>query len=241
MTARQLEQRQLAIERKIANIARENNLITDDIDPIYDGVGDFSTYLSQSPKIAWVLKEPYDEINKETGLPEGGGWSIPRDCFMKEKWDGPTFRRVIYCMVGIRNNQFYEDIDWLRDNYSIGRVLKSTVWINLSKMPARTISDYNYANQYERYWRDTFNDQIRLYDPDIIIFGNTFGVCRDCFVTREEKPVDIIHTEEYGCMINVFRSGKRILLDAYHPGCLKQEWIYVDSIIKTVKKHWPLQ
>ena len=72
--ANQLEELIYELGRKIG----ENS----DTNAIADGIADFKANLSSSPKIAWVLKEPYDDIKESK--PSGGGWSIPKDCFMKE-------------------------------------------------------------------------------------------------------------------------------------------------------------
>lgn len=73
---------------------------------IADGISDLNAYLSSYPKIAWILKEPYDEIKE--GKPCGGGWSIPKDCFLKEgPWDVLTWQRVIYVMHGLKHRLRY--------------------------------------------------------------------------------------------------------------------------------------
>ena len=36
-----------------------------DLDPIYDGVVDPKIYAETKPRIAWVLKEPYDDFDEQ--------------------------------------------------------------------------------------------------------------------------------------------------------------------------------
>jgi len=49
-----------------------------DISPICDGIINIEQYLKSKYKILWILKEPYDEFDKD-GKPCGGGWvDIPR-------------------------------------------------------------------------------------------------------------------------------------------------------------------
>lgn len=89
ITAEQLRIGQETIENAIWHLAEEKKLTTDKIAPITDGIADFEAYLASSPRVAWILKEPYDEVRD--GTIAGGGWSIPRDCFMKSggSWPDP--------------------------------------------------------------------------------------------------------------------------------------------------------
>ena len=96
-------EKQRAIENEISEIAQT---ISQDVFPIYDGIADYSAYVRCQYKIAWILKEPYDD-NDGTN-PTGGGWSIPRDCFLsgKQKWTVLSWQRVIYVMYGRRREVY---------------------------------------------------------------------------------------------------------------------------------------
>jgi hypothetical protein len=66
-------------ERRIQGlIDREYVDPTGKTHPIHDGVADLEGYLASSPRIMWILKEPYDDFN-ENGEPVGGGWSYTKD------------------------------------------------------------------------------------------------------------------------------------------------------------------
>jgi len=83
MTAEELRQAQKDIQKETFLCAEECKKEGDFIEPIYDGVYDVEKYLASSPRIMWILKEPYDDFTSE-GKPTGGGWAI-YDCFTPEK------------------------------------------------------------------------------------------------------------------------------------------------------------
>ena len=198
---------------------------------IADGISDLNSYLSSYPKIAWILKEPYDEIKE--GKPCGGGWPIPKDCFLKEgPWDVLTWQRVIYVMHGLKHRLRYEDMDNIRDTPEMGKVLRQIAWINLSKMPSKTFSNNNQVKEaYKQHWRDIVKKQINLYSPNIIVFCNTLQYCREDFLDKDDKPIkQYIYNNK--CLLNAFHKNGQLLLDAYHPG-----FRYIKGIKDSVAKY----
>ncbi|MBR1435458.1 MAG: hypothetical protein IJ584_10145 [Bacteroidales bacterium] len=81
----ELMTKQAEIEEPIYQVPAINGLPND---AIADGVGDLTAYFSSSPKVAWILKEPYDET--ADGISRGGGWSIQKDCFMNGEGPCPV-------------------------------------------------------------------------------------------------------------------------------------------------------
>lgn len=237
----EFESKQAKIEEAIYQVPVINGLSNE---AIADGVGDVAAYLSTSPKVAWVLKEPYDET--EDGIEAGGGWSIQRDCFMKSggPWSVRTWQRVIYVMYGLRNHLHYAGMDYIRDDWSMGTVLREIAWINLSKMPALTKSSNTAVREaYEQYWKDIIKAQIELYNPDVIVFGNTLDLCRRSFLDEPDQSIDKVYRDGV-YMIDVYKKSGRLLLNAYHPGFISisglkgGEGHYVDSLIDTVEKYY---
>ena len=230
---------QSAIENEISEIAQT---ISQDVFPIYDGIADYSAYVRCPYKIAWVLKEPYD--NNDGTNPTGGGWSIPRDCFLSEnrKWTVLSWQRVIYVMYGLLNNLSYKQMDYVRNDPEMGEVLKAVAWINLSKMPGHTSSGRGFADYYHKYWKPIVNKQIDLYCPDVIVFGNTLSTCHDEFLSPEDVPVEDVVCEGK-TILSVYLKGGKVLIDAYHPGIRYLSGVndsiakYVDSIIDVIRKY----
>ena len=61
MTVKELTKEQDTLRNEIDALADKEGLWTEDVGPIRDGVADIEAYLHSSPKIMWVLKEPYDD------------------------------------------------------------------------------------------------------------------------------------------------------------------------------------
>ena len=75
MTAALLLTAQAAIHAQIQTRAIELGYDPAKVEPIYDGVVDAEAYLATQPKVMWILKEPYDDLDAE-GMPAGGGWTM---------------------------------------------------------------------------------------------------------------------------------------------------------------------
>jgi hypothetical protein len=92
--------------------------------PIYDGIVDIDRYLSVSPKILWILKEPYDGFDKN-GKPCGGGYSITEDVFAcaEKSGDKPPFAPIAYVTYSLFNNFLkYSEMDLVTEDPRIWEV-----------------------------------------------------------------------------------------------------------------------
>ena len=59
--------------------AKELGISTDDLWPLPDGVFNIEGYCQSSPRIMWILKQPYDDM--KDGKPYGGGFRGSLWCF----------------------------------------------------------------------------------------------------------------------------------------------------------------
>lgn len=236
-----LKEYQKEIKELIDRTARKANLINGDVEPIYDGIADEEGYLGSKLKVAWVLKEPYDDFNAN-GDPEGGGFSLPWDCFYKtDAWRNPVWQRIAYVMYGFRNALCWDDMDWISENHDMIHVIRDIAWINISKMPARTTSGIpDIKAKYDTIWRDVVLRQLELYAPDVIIFGNTFE-CLWCDPQRnrfqqaqQDESVSAECSGDSRWRIDYFRLGDQRLISAYHPG--RKDGSYVDVLISALKQ-----
>lgn len=222
-----LKEKQKTLETKIYEVANDNNLLTDNLHPICDGVCDFDEYLKSSPKIMWILKEPYDDF--VNGKPSGGGWSIPMDCFEKDDvWKSKSWQSIIYVVYGFLHNLKWNEMDYIKDDKSMAEVLKQIAYINMSKMPAYNASNDNLLYDAYKIWKDILFEQITTYSPDIIIFGNTFKYFQKDLIGSDINPI-----KAYDDWIDVYKKDKTILLDAYHPS--RKGCDYVDSLITALQ------
>lgn len=201
--------------------------------PITDGVYSFEGYLRSRPKIMWILKEPNGQMSD--GKIENGGWSIAEEAFGDIEGISKvlSWQPIIYVIYGYLHGLKYDDMDYVRNDLEMAKVLQDIAYINVSKMPGySTSSDSNIAKCYSQ-WKPILDRQIETYVPDIIIFGKTFEYFKSYF---EEQGLEKIYN--FPGWIDVHRSGNQILLDAYHPARKGRE--YVDTLIAALSKYFPI-
>ena len=99
----------------------------------------------------------------------------------------------------------------------------------------KLIIQINYAIHNNLDWKDILLEQIRLYAPDIIIFGYTFKFLKEDFQITE-KPISTVSGQ---WNTDAYKKDNMILIDAYHPsrkGGEDGSYDYVTSIVKAVRK-----
>lgn len=222
---------QKSLQKKMNIIAKQNGLSSKKLLPIYDGVADVNAYLQSSPKIMWILKEPYDSINEKTNEPEGGGWTMMDD--LKKQTNFPlkkslprTMQRIIYATVGIATSDEYDNMAYYYQP-EMFKYLFQIAYINLSKMPAGTRSG-DMTEKY-RIWKDLIFEQIKLYNPEIIIFGGAFQYMReDLHINKEPLAKGLV---------DIYKQDNRLLVHAYHPGMMCSTKQYVDTMVRMIRKN----
>jgi len=231
LTVEQLQRGEEAIEKSIYDYAKKQNLSNENFMPITDGVCSLQKYLASSPRIMWVLKEPYDDKD-ESGEPKGGDWSIPKDCFKKDDaWKNCTWQPIIYSMFGLYNKLTWEEMDLIRNNHLMADILQGIAYINVSKMPALTNSSRSPMDQYYQNWKSILWEQINLYKPNVIIFGRTFDYFSNDFFGANGAD-----TNDY---VKAYKKDDILLLDTYHPNARPKGFRrgdYVGSIIDAINK-----
>lgn len=168
------------------------------------------------------------------GKPHGGGWEVYGAFENSDAHTNMTWQPIVYSLVGIRKNKLYNDMPYIRDDKSMLEVLKDIAYINVDKMPGyRTTSDKELAHAYEQ-WKDIIEEQIRLYDPQVICFANTMWIFKKDWGIDEHTEHETVPLGNDKYMF-VYRKDGRLCLDTYHPA---QRTIprgnYVDSIIKVI-------
>lgn len=165
MTDEQLRCFQDQLDLEIEAMTQAEGLADENQLPVYDGVADEAGYLSSRLKVLWLLQEPYD-----TGDGTGGGWSLPKDVFLKPKPhdpDNPTQQTVAYSMWCYLNHNKYDEAP---EPSVVYRTLVSVAWVNLSKMPARSSTRLDHLMPlYYRYWKEIIQKQMSGLCPDVII------------------------------------------------------------------------
>lgn len=196
---------------------------------IGDGISNIEEYYITSPKILWILKEAY-----------GKGGGIIADLFYPEFMLGThrslgTWHPIIYTSYAILNNNItcYDDMSFIREEPAMIDVLQKIAFINVSKFPGGTTSKNYKISQAYLQDKAVLLEQIKVFNPDIIIGGNTIkNFVPDLGLNEETRKYD-----EY---IFWLKNGK-IYIDADHPSRKRGiEWQeeYVDSILNIVRKNF---
>lgn len=208
-------------EQLIAEIKKKAAIINSEQGPIWDGVADCESYAISRPRVVWILKEPYDTD------PGPEGWSHPdflADLSVTKINTSLTWRRVNETMFSIREQKHYDE-----SNLADRNCLKDIAWINLSKMAGKSISDGQFKKQFKLHWAEIVKKQIDVYDPNIIIFGNTFDICKKELFP---KGYELILKKP---LVHLYKTGKMLLIYAYHPGWWGvKDAEYVNSIVDSI-------
>lgn len=207
--------------------------------PISDGVVDESLYLATTPKMLWILKEPW-EVDEGEGA---GGWSLTKDAIPRMLKEGSigdkgTFANMAWVTYSVLNGfQTWQQMPYVSNEPKVGDSLRRIAYINISKLPGQKVSYMPMLQAcYERN-KTMLLRQIEIIAPDILIGGytlplffNDFGLTRADF-TQGSETVSICH-----------KNG-RLYVDAYHPACRFGSAKYVDDIVTAIKpfrQHWEL-
>ena len=205
------------MDKKINDFVLKNHLTPDEnkFSAITDGLVNPKTYFASKYKILWILKEPYDEIeiSEEGGIPCGGGWSAAGNLAnydkISENYANKTYNRIANTTYCILNNlKRFESKISEEDAY---KMFLSIGIMNVSKMPNLTLSDNSYIQKQYEIWKPILLEQIQLYNPDILIFGNTFSCFRKDIFTNEEISKQQVIKQR------AFLRNKKLYLNWYHP------------------------
>lgn len=229
------------IENEIRALKTENEKIL----PISDGIINIDCYLSAKYKILWILKESND-LNDNN---EGGGWSLTESINKLTQWENQpqtgriTFQRIIYSTYGLLNDfVLWKNMPHIRNN-EVFEVIKKIAYVNVKKIPGHTSSNPHEIEQAYFANRDLLKRQINLYNPDIIIAGNTLQF----FFNDLKIPID---NKVSNGKTAYYPSRERLYIHAYHPsvrGRTISEEDYCNDIILAGKvwienrkkiKHW---
>lgn len=137
-------------------------------------------------------------------------------------------RTLTYTSYGILNNKPWNFIPWLKDAPAIADCLKQIAYINLSKMPANTTTSMSALREKFKIWRPIVLKQIAVYNPDILIFGNTFQYLKKDLFNGREIP----HKDYDGFWAYSFE--EKLYVWAYHPGARIKQEKYVNTIVQIV-------
>jgi hypothetical protein len=205
---------------------------------IYDGPVNPQRYLNTDIKIAWVLKEPYDE---QDGT--GGGWTFT-DLFDKDDLYNITFKEahkatwhpVIYSTYGIQQDfQLWDEMPYIRDYPVMCDVVRDIAIVNTQKLPAVGVTKTHHSvieRSYNKH-KDLLHKQIDMLNADIYIFANTF------WLYKKELGLEGVEALAKPGIEYYFKDDK-LYIGAYHPAQTTiSKTLYVNSIVEAAKE-WHL-
>lgn len=206
---------QSEIYRRIDETGR---LVNPTVGCFHDGVAFPELYLASKKRVMWVLKNSYDDCDDD-GNPVSDGMDV-RDWFCDSALEiaghKPIFIKMALASYCIQNGGAYSE-DLLSEKVSVMRSLKEIALVDLSKLPGGTsISDKELKKEFS-YFKEIVSAQIELYQPDIIIFGNTLHTCKELFPSLDYKNPLRVYNVNGNCVLRAFSAGSRLLLEAYHP------------------------
>ena len=202
-------------------------------EPIYDGVVDAALYCATSPRIMWILKEPWDDLDSS-----GGGWSLTADLLAKKRvseLSHSTFHPIIYIAYGLLNGiQSFDALPWVRDMENPEDILRRLAFINAKKLPGVTRGAYGpLIMEWYGRGREVIHDQIDSYGPDIV-FGcapHMPAILDDRVEGWRDRILSV------GSADSIRHEG-RTYVHVYHPGQTQiSRAKYVDDALAAVAMH----
>jgi len=152
------------------NISEE--ILIKDKNSIVDGIINCEKYAEAKTKILWVLKEPnssetwtYQDFLSVNDIESKIG--CKNDTL---KYD--IFRRILYISFGLKNNKKYAELPFAEELevYGTGEEI---AYINIKKTGGGGEVIEKEIEQAYKENEDLLLKQIKEYNPNIIIFGNT--------------------------------------------------------------------
>jgi hypothetical protein len=242
--------------QKEANIAKEINKMGDDDkgrSPVVDGIVNIRNYLTVPYKILWILKEPGISAGDEK---EKGGWDLvhSKEDGISEK-DGiwATYcmddmyeqkelaaRRVMLVSYAVFTSIKDKEKEFVMPNHSSTedkkiKALKSIAIINIKKTPGSVKAGEKEISSAYNKNKILLHKQIKVYDPQIIIFGNTIHHFEDIngsdlkmvgFNKNLYYPFPMKHDHEY------YFNKNKIYISVVHPSFYNKKISYASEEIQ---------
>ncbi len=220
-------------------IDRIGRTVNPSVGCFHDGVAFPEKYLAAKKRVAWVLKNSYDDSD-EAGNPVSDGMEIS-DWFSDEALEDALKKQIFIKMAlathCIQQNLLYSDAVACSKN-DLKNALQSIALVDLSKLPGGKTISYKELRSEFSYFKDVVSKQIELYSPNVIIFGNTLHICREIFSDLDYRhPLDVYKNGD-DCVLRSFFSNEknRIYLEAYHPSYPVSYETFVGTISQATKK-----
>ncbi|SFB90591.1 hypothetical protein [Kaistella jeonii] len=203
---------------------------------IYDGIVDFVQYSQSSPKILWILKEANSEEH---------GWTM-RDALKNLKninkvglTDGwaNTFTSIVYTTNGIFTGEDWDSMGNFYEDQSIINVMEKVAYINVKKIPGGSLADWNLIKRYYSENKIALHEQIKMINPEVIIFGGTYNFFDDDFFNSFGELEENVENNS----LHIYQNKNHLLLNAYHPNNRVIKHSTYCNLILHAFKNWQLK
>lgn len=200
---------------------------------VRDGIVEVAEYLKAPIKILWILKEANSKKENDLG-------NDMRPCLktlneknnnIDPKW-GYTWRPIAYAMYGVFEEMNYIDIPLMNGNASeVVKHMSRIAHINVKKYGGGSKSNDKQIQNFYNQYKDFIHEQIEIINPNVLIFGGTFGYFADVYF-EGKKPL----SEKPNGYTNIYEYQDKLLIDTYHPGARVNKQEYCDGVINAIKK-----
>lgn len=220
------------IDDKINHLGRKFDKL-----PIIDGIINIDKYLSSDLKILWIMKEPYESDPKL----KGGDWNLCSDFynildFNKIIRTPATKIELVVDYALLSKLSADEALKCLSKEVSEDLknkaldCFRSTAVINIKKYSGGSTENKSEIDEAYKITKDILLEQIEVYNPDIIICGNTLSYFSKDINFRDGVEKEIgMGNNHYFC------HDDRLYINVYHPSQRTiSDYEYINKIIKAV-------
>jgi hypothetical protein len=237
MTIETLIQENKRIEELAKQTAKENGLPENNI--IWDGIYEkyLEKYIETNPHILWILKEA-PETNGVYGWHIG---DITEDNQALKNKNG-TLRQICLISYAILRECSYDDAckASIKDLVDARQRVAHINVCKIKTTPGK-YSEADLTDEYDR-WKDILDAQIKAFQPEIIICGNTlqyFSNDNNYFgTTRSEKKLlesIIPNPSQKFCY---YSENDRLFINIHHPSDFNVDWKKCINEIVNVVLQW---
>ncbi len=202
---------------EIENIAKSF-----DKPPIFDGIINEIDYKNANVKLLWVLKDANSNGEDESYDLRLAINDLKTESGIRKGWAN-TFANIVYVTNGILNNNTWEEVPYYYDDPSFVDALKKIAYINVKKTGGGSQSIKNELQDYYNFSKDLLFNQINEFNPDVIIFGNTYFFFKNDLGLNEMVSFGTCEA---------IKDAKRIYINANHPNARISQEKYFNDVLE---------
>ncbi len=197
-----------------------------------DGIVNVTKYLNNDLKILWVLKEANSPDNCDWDMREALDSYLKTEKGLRYGWAN-TFTPIVYTTNGILRNEDWDTMGDFTKDPDIIDCLQEVAYINIKKIPGGSVANNDVIQKYYDDNKEALHEQIKLINPNVVIFGNTMNFIEKDFFTEAFGDLDENKENPH---LHIYKNNNRLLLHAYHPNNrVVKHKEYCNSIIEAVK------